>query len=419
MRHQNTSSQVFLVLIFNNVATLSVIDKGILPLTKRSVAIQFYIDLENENRLKPCTVRATNHKCCLAGPDKDDCGLMEVYGKINDIIKPRDRRTLLYIFPSIHQHDLKGHCTFQIKYSCQTTRDVLKVILPFDTTLNSKSKKLFKEYLIGEKASVCETIDQDSLDNCSPVFCDLKYLGYKLYYDNANRCTDVATCFGRVDKELPDVIYIPEANSCRDLDMPITLEDIYGISSGLGIVTQATTEVNDYFEVTSNCSTISQNMNFLRDIMIGKLCPCSKDGAVDFSGCCKSAIITIILCIISITAVLFSFVCCVNTSVWLYRTWSEGRIEEVWRRINTCLKSKEVHRERTQTDREVRNALLKDVIVKDIPIELRDSVVTICDRMEKDVGKRRRYRDADVGSQISLIRDKGSISSTSVSDRDE
>ncbi|CAH3999219.1 unnamed protein product [Pieris brassicae] len=400
---------LLVMIIINNINTLSIVDKGILPLTKNSVALQFYIDIENNSRLKLCTVHASHQKCCLAGQEKDICRVLDIYPPSDDIIKPRDRRTFLYISPLIHQHDLEGHCTFEIEYQCNTKFDKLNAILPFDTRVHECPKKLFGDYLRNEKISACDTLDQDSLDSCLPVHCDLKYLGHRIHYKN--KCVDIPICIGNLYKELPDIVYVPDSNLCRNLEMPITLEDVYAITSGLGIATQTTTEDNTYVEVKSNCSTISQNINLIRDLMYGRLYPYTKGKITDFSKCFTSAILTIIFCIISITAVLFSFICCVKTTLWLYKQGSDGEIKKHWQCVKRRFKRKQKCKDKSVTDKEVRNALLKEVIVKDIPMELRDSVVNICDRMEKEVCKRQRYRKEDIGSQISLLHGSSPVES--------
>ncbi|CAG4992405.1 unnamed protein product [Colias eurytheme] len=344
---------------------------------------------------------------------------MDLYNEAYEVVRPRDRKTIIYIYPAIYQHDLKGYCDINLAYRCNTYQDILQTEIGFDTRITKRSKRLLKPYLGAYKGRICDTIDQDPLNGCAPVNCDFKYLGYKPFYDKSlKKCVEGATCIGDFEKELPDIVYIPDVNSCRDLDMPMTVQDIYAITTGLGTVTQSTSYDDvSYVEARSNCSTISQNINLLRDLLHGKLCPCSEDKVIDFSGCFRSALFAIILCIISAVAVLFSFICCINVTVKLYKLWSKGELSEIWRNVKSCLKKKKKCKKKVSyVDKEIRNALLKDVIVRDIPIELRESVVNVCDRMGREVGKKKRYRDTDVGSQISLINDKDSVTTTTSSD---
>ncbi|OWR52368.1 hypothetical protein KGM_209372 [Danaus plexippus plexippus] len=103
----------------------------------------------------------------------------------------------------------------------------------------------------------------------------------------------------------------------------------------------------------------------------------------------------------SVCAVLLSIVCCINSTVWVHRQWMDGRMKEVMLKVRSKFKRSEKYKEFHRT-REIRNALLKEVVVTDIPLQLRESVLNMCDNMNENIGKKRRYRRSDLGSQISL-----------------
>ncbi|XP_069358926.1 uncharacterized protein [Maniola hyperantus] len=401
-------------------AIISVVDKGISPLEKNSVGIKFFVDIVNENRTGTCKVYSRVKKCCLTDLNREDCGIMQAIGETIDVIKPRDRKTLEYIFPTLYPHDLVGYCEVLLNYRCLKNRDRLHVNIPFDTKIINarRSYPLLKYYLSNTNSVACETLDQNSLSDCFPIDCDVKYAGQRSFYDeDINRCTKIPLCIGDIDKKLPNVVYVPSINVCKNLENPLTAQDIYAITTGLGTVVQSTKkEDNLKVELKSNCSTISQNLHLLKDLMYGKLCPCDKSD-INFEDGCKSAILSIVFCVISICALLLTFIVCVNTTVWVYIQWSKGNINDFIVRMRSKFKRTEkkghLHARKSCVNNEVRNTLLREVMVRDIPLELRGSVVSLCARMEKEVRKKRRYRNEDIGSQISLQKESVLTSSSS------
>ncbi|XP_045771376.1 uncharacterized protein LOC123871554 [Maniola jurtina] len=406
--------------IFQVFAIISVVDKGISPLEKNSVGIKFFVDIVNENRTGTCKVYSRVKKCCLTDLEKEDCGIMQVIDETLDVIKPRERKTLEYVFPTLCPHDLVGYCDVLLNYRCLKNRDRLLINIPLDTRIISarRSHPLLKYYLSNSNSMACETLDQNSLDDCLPIDCDVKYAGQRSFYDkDINRCTKTPLCVGDIEKELPNIVYVPSINLCKNLENPLTTQDIYAITTGLGTIVQSTKKEDDVqVEFKSNCSTISQNLHLLKDLMYGKLCPCEKSD-INFEDGCKSAILSIVFCVISICGLLLTFIVCVNTTVWIYIQWSKGNINAFIVRMKSKFKRTEKKRHlnasKSRVNNEVRNTLLREVIVRDIPLELRGSVVSLCERMEKEVRKKRRYRNEDIGSQISLQKESVLMSSSS------
>nr|XP_026497965.1 uncharacterized protein LOC113402058 [Vanessa tameamea] len=407
------------ILLIHNIlvfASISVVDKGISPLVKKSVAIKFYVDVENDDREETCIIYSTVKKCCLTDTrsTEEDCDVMDVHSDTFNLVKPKDRTTLRYFIPAIYQHDLLGYCEIVLLYNCDQTQEKLKIHIPFNTTLLDRKRSLIKDY-VNDKAIRCQTIDQNSLDNCSPTDCDLKYYGQRPFYDvNIKRCIKAPLCLGDIDKELPDIVYVSKANVCKDLSSPLSIQDVYLISSGLGTVAIAPDEADVVrVRLKSNCSTISQNLLLLKDLMYGRLCPCD-DGEIDYKNGCISAVLSIILYILSVCAGLLSFICCINTTVWVNKQWLNGNIEDLSKRIQSKFKrTKKVH-PLSPYRQKVQNSLLREVIVDDIPIELRDSILSMCSKVEKEVHKKNRYRKSSTGSQISLQK-KRKVSPSTIS----
>lgn len=411
--------------IYKVLGKISVVTQGISPLEKDSIGIKFFVDIVNENRIGTCKVYSRVEKCCLTDLDEEDCRVIEVVGASIDMVKSRDRKTLLYVYPTLYPYDLVGYCNFILNYHCYKDKNRLHVTIPFDTkVVNGRSSNpLLKSYLSSANSVVCETLDQDSLDNCYPIDCDAKYFGKRSFYDeNIKRCSKTPVCMGDVDKELPGVVYVPRINVCKDLEYPFTAQDIYTITTGLGIVNMSTEKEDDLkVEFKSNCSTISQNLYLLKDMLNGKLCPCDNCDSNVFEDGCKSAILAIVFCVLSMCAVLLSFVFCVNTTVWVHRQWYNGNISNFMVKVKSRFTRAEnkVHsrasERRSRVNSQIRNKLLREVITKDVPLELRDSVVSICDRMEKEIREKKRYRREDIGSQISLQKEDRVVMTSSSS----
>lgn len=394
-------------LLFVNIiecieTSLRILDKGILPLKKDSVAIQFYLDIENEDKLNSCKLRSRAKMCCLSDDEEIDCDIMKIYGDYYDVLKPKYRDTILYIYPTMAQHDKVGYCSFILEHRCGINKDKREiVIIPFDTRLKLKSQFLLRGYTNGQKITPCETLDQDSLNECSPVNCDIKYSGNRPFYDTtSNKCVKAVECLTDPKQELPDVVYVPKSNTCRDLNMPLTIADIYAISAGLTTIKKPPEREEIIWTLKSNCSTISQNLMFLRDLLYGKLFAIKLK--TDFSSCCNAAILSILTCIVGLSLALLIFVLVCNGTAWVHKKWRSGEIKNEIQNFKKKIRSpnpnnckKKMHK----IDNEVKNKLLKEVIVSDLPLELRDSVVNICDQIDKEM-RWKKMAIEDTGSKV-------------------
>ncbi|CAH2106823.1 unnamed protein product [Euphydryas editha] len=382
--------------------------------------MQIYVDVENENRKEDCKIYSTVEKCCLTDSEEEDCDTIDIYSDKFDTIKPKDRKTFIHVLPTPYQHDLIGYCEIILIIHCPMTQEKLKIQIPFDTKIRKESLPLFKDYVGNNKPIVCDTLDQNPLDECSPTNCDIKYFDRRPFYDlNVKRCIKAPICVGDIDTELPDIVYDPKVNICKDLSSPLSFRDIYSMSTGIGTVVATVKPDLVKVSLKRNCTTISQNLLFLKDLMYGKLFPHSNNEEINYKDDCKSAIFSILINIISVCALLFSFVCCVNTIVWVQRQWLNGNIGNLIKKIRSKFKRTKTLSRKPRNRKKVRNALLRDVVVNDVPLKLRSSVISICNRIEKEVHKKNRYRKSDIGSQISLQKNRSTSQSTNSSSDEE
>uniref|UniRef100_A0A2A4J030 Uncharacterized protein n=1 Tax=Heliothis virescens TaxID=7102 RepID=A0A2A4J030_HELVI len=365
--------------------------------------------------------------CCLSDEEFKDCSTDTIYGDNEEILRPQSRETLIYVYPTLYQYDQIGYCDFAVEYKCSNTRRPRKVSIniPFDTQIVNKKYTTYLKAYTDVKDSNCESLDEDALHGCEAVNCDLKYSGRRPYFEsNRGKCVSVPVCETSIIKELPDIVYVPKTNICRDLDRPITLGDIYVINTGLGVVTESAKPMPEMkVLLKSNCSTISQNVKMLKDMMFGTLCPLMKTDTSEYKKCCLKAILSILGYIIALCGLLLSIICCLHTSLWCYTKWKDGGLKEVWviKANKNDSKKKRPSRKNSNISREVTNNLLREVIVRDLPLEMRDSMVDICQRIDRQVKQKKRYRTVDLGNEVNFRNDdSASISdSSSESSRDD
>lgn len=417
-------------LIYDVSTTINVLDKGIFPLEKNSVGIQFFIDVVNEDRVQNCRVQCWAKRCCLNDTEKIDCSIMKIFSGNFYNVMPKDRETIINVYPSIIQHDLVGYCDFVLDSKCgRSIRNNRRfVYIPFDTRISIWMKSnLLKSYVGDQISTECDSLDENSLSECKPVICDYKYAGARPFYEmRQKKCIPATTCVGVSGKEMPDLVYVPKSNICRDLENPLSVKDVYEINTG----TYATTVYPDVeYELRSNCSTLSENIKLLTDLMSGNVCVNKDFNKVDYSQCVKIAVLRMVGWIALSTVLLLSCV----LMMWVYATdkpHSEAGSYTVgshWQSLKDCWISKKmknapgyvsVSQATSRTNTRVRNQLLREVMVRDIPMELRESVVNVCDRMDTEVKWKQRYRRQDLGSQISLRKLEHSETGTS-SDSEE
>ncbi|XP_075973551.1 uncharacterized protein LOC142974865 [Anticarsia gemmatalis] len=395
-------------LIHEALSHVAVLGTGILPIQKGSVGLQFYIDIENVDSWNPCSVRSWPKMCSLEQEPYKDCCTESVFGDNIESVLPRRRETLIYVYPTLYPHDQIGQCSFAIDFQCGRNKRSIQfdVNLPFNTKLNNKILPEYLKVYKDKKIEECTSLDEDVLNGCVPVKCDLKYSGRRPFFDETRRkCISAPACGTNPDSELPNIAYVPESNICRDLDQPLTLSDVYIISTGLGVVTEPIKrEISELkIRLKSNCTTISENLVLIKDIITGKLYPYIKLDTSDYTKCVASALMSISVCILGICAVLVSICFCIQTMIYLYNRGPKDEIQKIFRKIKSklCKKSKKPQ-EQYRVKPEVTHNLLKEVIVRDLPMELRDSVVELCDRIGMEIRTKKRYRLKDVGSQIAL-----------------
>lgn len=418
-------------LIYDVIATINVLDKGVVPLEKNSVGIKFFIDIVNEDRIQNCRVHCWAKRCCLNDTEKTDCSVMKIFSGSTFNVTPKDRETIINVYPTIIQHDLVGYCEFLLVSKCgRSFRNARRfVYIPFDTRISIWLKShLITSYINDQRRTECDSLDEDSLNECRPVVCDRKYAGARSFYETRQKkCIPATTCIGATGKEMPDLVYVPISNICRDLENPLSVKDVYDINTG-SYVTTETPELS--YELRSNCTTLSENIKLLTDLMFGKVCINDGLNKVDYSRCVKIAVLRMlgwiaITTLLLLSCVLMLWFCTTdrhNSEAGSYTVASHWQtLKDCWitRRLKSPLSYLSLSQTSVKTNAKVRNDLLREVMVRDIPMELRESVVNICDRMDTEMKWKQRYRREDLGSQISLRKVEPSATLTSTDTEDD
>ncbi|XP_023219454.1 uncharacterized protein LOC111621527 [Centruroides sculpturatus] len=146
---------------------------------------------------------------------------MQLIGGEKGELKHGDTRNLTLMYPNLYLHDRKGSCQVVIS----SERDKIEYTINFDT--------LLYHYLANEELKECSSVDENPLNDCLPAICLIKYSGKRNFFNRTTRrCQKVAECFPDEEGDLPDIVYIPESNTCRKLTRELTENDFMWSKEG-------------------------------------------------------------------------------------------------------------------------------------------------------------------------------------------
>ncbi|KAJ2943444.1 hypothetical protein O0L34_g12251 [Tuta absoluta] len=193
---------------------LKISEVGVDPASRCSVGLIFFVNVNNTSVFDDFHVELVPDQCCLEGGSSLDCNVLEVVGNCLVMIPKGKSSTLKLVAPILDPFERKGYCIAYLdskselrKRKVVTMRDAIKI--PFDTRL----KKL-NHVSIDSGIQHCKGIDEDPLDECKPVDCDLFYNGKKSYYSKVKkRCVEVPRCVSDRD-DMTNTVYDPISNAC-------------------------------------------------------------------------------------------------------------------------------------------------------------------------------------------------------------
>ncbi|KAG7303127.1 hypothetical protein JYU34_013157 [Plutella xylostella] len=400
---------LLLLLIYEVDTNIRVLDSGVFNFDKDAVALQFYVDLENENRTHECDVSSWCKRCCLAAPGEaggeaseaegEACDAVDAAATSYDVIAPRARRSLAFAYPTAQPYDQRGFCDFMVDFTCdryKRSRKRFALKVPFDTKLTRADHPELS-------VAACESADQDALRECAPADCDLKYNGLKPFYDEeSRRCRRAPECVGEGAGDLPGAVYVPRSNACRRAERPLSFDDVYAMSRPAARYCECCHQPqcickNARVRVLSDdVNEFLRKLQWLADFLLGRI-KCKDKGA-----CCGMYLLSAVS---AAAAVCIGMVCClcvVHTLIGVRRElrMSEqkvGKYRKVVRAMTSdvrctapCSRDELVVACSRETDRLVggrggRGGLVRDVMRRQLP-EVRSSLLAACEAARRPGG---------------------------------
>ncbi|CAG9794397.1 unnamed protein product [Diatraea saccharalis] len=188
-----------------NNEDINIMNSGVQKIEPCSVGLILYATVNNTSPNMDYEVVLSPDQCCLSIDSKDVCNVMSIEGST---------KTLKLVAPLIEPFERRGYCIVYLDSKPTTRqrksmRDEVKI--SFDTRLkNSQQPRALME-----NESICTEIDQDPLNDCKPVDCEIYYNGKKPFFDSkTKRCIATPLCISDTDDEVPRTVYDQNKNKC-------------------------------------------------------------------------------------------------------------------------------------------------------------------------------------------------------------
>lgn len=236
-----------LVLIYSIIHVvchdLEILASGLGKISEKHMLMEFYVTVYHHG-VSPQRVILTMIECCEVLMEGEvDCDFMKLYGSNLLIIAPKKTENLTMYYPNMYTYNRKGWCILKLYHHTSMRWDVnaIRHKITFDTSVwKHPLPQVVRSFRNSGRLPKCDTSDLDPFDHCNPVNCLIKYSGYRNYYNRkSKRCQKVPVCISDMTKELPDVVYVPTINICRNLTIAVTEEDRRQILRGI-------TETNNF-----------------------------------------------------------------------------------------------------------------------------------------------------------------------------
>ncbi|XP_020710956.2 uncharacterized protein LOC105691068 isoform X3 [Athalia rosae] len=194
------------------------------------------VEITNEGK-QWCSINVRMIKCCeTICPNDVECEHMQLIGGDMGEIAPTISRNVTLVWPTLYLHDRVGECVIAIGYNTKNnqTGEIHRRI-KFDSSVSSSANSFIRGGYYGTaNPRKCSTVDLDTLDDCRPVNCHVKYNGKRNFFNRRQqRCQPVPICIADATKDLPDVAYVPASNTCRDLENAVDEEEVRTLSQGV------------------------------------------------------------------------------------------------------------------------------------------------------------------------------------------
>lgn len=212
--YDNLHSLRFVFLLYTAAVTVAshliVTEKGLGPVTENSAGLQLYVLLNNTSDVDDYDVDFVPESCCLSGNNEVNCQVIDAFG-LSEHIPSGTAKKLTLVAPLINLYNRKGNCSAMIESKSQgETIGMRRVVINFDT-----NDKFLMDGDSDEPIS-CAYDDEDPLNDCEMVDCDVYYNGMKSFPNREVRqCNEVPACIPSQESDTPNVVYDPVSNDCH------------------------------------------------------------------------------------------------------------------------------------------------------------------------------------------------------------
>jgi len=220
---------------------------GVLPYKHYETGMIMYASLRNEYSYDLKLTPTVDDCCEIFYTNEATCSHINVMMSPLSYLPAHSSANITFLYPTMFPHNRRGACRVSILYKVKgsTTSKVLDYLFNFNTYLPDQgtikgSWRTFK--------TQCRTPDLNPFDNCNPVDCQMKYLSSRTYFSEPFQlCIPGPNCvFKKCDKGCPDIIYEPLSNTCQDLSLGISEDDLRTFhGSDLNVGAEAEEHVND------------------------------------------------------------------------------------------------------------------------------------------------------------------------------
>lgn len=175
------------------------------------IGIQFTVSIYNNSTRNSYEIELNPVECCIElSPKHIDCRTIEAFGGYVGILAPQSNKAFRIIAPTLNPIEKKGSC--YIYLDTRLKGDDIKMRNSIKINFHTKNKNNRRNSAITN----CSTIDQNPLNECKPVNCELFYNGQRSFYDKKiKRCIKIPNCIpSNNNSNILDVIYDPRINKC-------------------------------------------------------------------------------------------------------------------------------------------------------------------------------------------------------------
>ncbi|XP_011306988.1 uncharacterized protein [Fopius arisanus] len=229
-----TSSIILTIVIASSAnASIRVTNSGVRSIDRLDVGMIFFVELVNEGKQEVAVASRMIGCCEIVTIDDIECEHIQLIGDVV-AVEAQGIRNVTLIWPTLYLHERRGECAVSLSFGNDGDEvEEVRRKIHFNTMVTGKNPSVLAEYYDAVDVRECQSPDQDPLDACHPVNCQVKYNGKRSYFNRElQMCQSVPICIADANKELPDLVYDAVNNSCRNMETSVTQTEIQSLSGG-------------------------------------------------------------------------------------------------------------------------------------------------------------------------------------------